>query len=115
MKKRSHVYRGVAGIFLALMIILGVVAQVANNWADKVNELLGASSATIKRSENVADYRFPSDYTNPSDLVVDEILLGTRLSAEGTVALKGLPELPGKNVTCAAVTKCSSAAPWVSW
>ena len=99
MKKRSHVYRGVAGIFLALMIILGVVAQVANNWADKVNELLGASSATIKRSENVADYRFPSDYTNPSDLVVDEILLGTRLSAEGTVALKGLPELPGKNVT----------------
>ena len=32
------------------MVILGVVAKVADNWADKVNELLGASSATIKRS-----------------------------------------------------------------
>lgn len=98
-KKRSHVYRGAAGIFLALMVMLGVVAQVADSWADKVNELLGASSATIQRSANLADYRYPSDYANASDLIIDEIAFNTRLAAEGTVALKGTPELPGKKVT----------------
>ena len=98
-KKRASLYRGVAGIFLALMVVLGVVAQVADSWADKVNELLGASSATFKRSAKAEDYRFPSDYASASDLILDEIALNTRLAAEGSVALKGLPELPGKNVT----------------
>ena len=98
-KKRASLYRGLAGIFLALMVVLGVVAQVADSWADKVNELLGASSATIKRSAKAEDYRFRSDYATPADLIVDEIAFNTRLAAEGSVALKGLPQLPGKNVT----------------
>ena len=53
MKKKSHVFRGVASIFLALMVILGIVGQVANNWAGKVNELLGVSDATIERSRRI--------------------------------------------------------------
>lgn len=98
-KKRTSLYRGVAGIFLALTVILGMVAQVSGSWAEKVNELLGASGATVKRSENAEDYRYRSDYATPADLIVDEIAFNTRLAAEGSVALKGLPELPGKNVT----------------
>lgn len=99
MKKKSHVFRGVASIFLFLLMVFGIAGQVANNWAGKVNELLGVSESTIKRSEDPADYRFQSDFQNPSDLIQAEIDLNTRLAAEGSVVLKGTPKLDGTKVT----------------
>ena len=99
MKKTSRVFRGAASIFLALMVILGIVGQVANNWAGKVNELLGVSDATIERSQDPADYRYLSDFQIPSDLIQAEIDLNTRLAAEGSVVLKGDPAIDGESVT----------------
>lgn len=99
MKKKSHVFRGVAGIFLALLVILQIVGQVADNWSDKVNELLGTSQADLERSKNREDYQYLSDFTSPSDLIQAEIDLNTRLAAEGAVVLKGTPKLEGSAVT----------------
>lgn len=99
MKTKSHVFRGIAGIFLALLVILQIVAQVANNWAGKVNELLNVPESTIQRSENPEDYRFHSDFEDPSQLVQVERDVNIRLSAEGSVVLKGDPALDGTQVT----------------
>ena len=41
MKKRSHIFRGLASIFLALMVLFGTVMSVALSWEGRVNELLG--------------------------------------------------------------------------
>ncbi|MBO4525271.1 MAG: glycoside hydrolase family 3 C-terminal domain-containing protein, partial [Bacteroidales bacterium] len=98
-KTSSHVLRGVAGIFLALLVIFGTVSSVANSWAGKVNELLGVDQATITRSSDPADYRYQSDYATASELIQAEIDLNTRLAAEGSVALKGQPALGGTKVT----------------
>ena len=98
-KKRSYTYRGIASIFLAILVIFSVVAQVAGSWAEKVNELLGVTSATITRSSNPADYKYRSDYATPAELIQAEIGLNTRLAAEGSVVLKGQPALSGKKVT----------------
>ena len=99
MKKKSHIFRGVSGILLALVVLVQIVAQVANNWAGKVNELLGVSDATITRSGDKADYTYLSDFENASDLIAAEIALNTRLAAEGSVVLKGTPALSGTKVT----------------
>lgn len=99
MKKKSHIFRGVAVIFLALLVLLQVVAQVANNWSGKVNELLGISDSTIERSSDPSDYRFLSDFENGSDLIDAEVRLNTRLAAEGSVVLKGTPAINGTKVT----------------
>ena len=99
MKQWSHVFRGVTGIFLALLVIVQIVAQVAANWTGRINELLGISSSTIERSDDPADYRFLSDFENASDLIQAEIDLNTRLAAEGSVVLKGTPALDGTKVT----------------
>lgn len=99
MKTRSHVFRGVAGIFLALLVILQIAAQVANSWAVKVNELLGVSGSTIERSTDPEDHRYLSDFQSPSDLIQAEIGLNTRLAAEGSVVLKGTPAIDGTQVT----------------
>ena len=40
-KSKTPVLRGAAGIFLALLVIFGLVSSIANSWAGKVNELLG--------------------------------------------------------------------------
>lgn len=98
-KQNSHILRGVAGIFLALLVIFGMVSSIANSWAGKVNELLGIDQASITRSSDPADYRYTSDYASASELVQAEIDLSTRLSAEGTVVLKGQPALGGANVS----------------
>ncbi len=99
MKKKSHLFRGAASIFLALLLVFGIAGEIAGNWAGKVNELLGVSESTIKRSENPEDYRFTSDYSDPSDLIQAEIGLNTRLAAEGSVVLKGVPKLDGTKVS----------------
>ena len=99
MKTRSHIFRGVAGIFLALLVILQITAQVAGSWAGKVNELLGVSESAIERSTNPEDYRYLSDFQDPSDLIQAEIALNTRLAAEGSVVLKGTPAISGTRVT----------------
>ena len=99
MKTRSHIFRGVAGIFLALLVILQITAQVAASWAGKVNELLGVSESAIERSTNPEDYRYLSDFQDPSDLIQAEIALNTRLAAEGSVVLKGTPAISGAQVT----------------
>lgn len=99
MKTRSHVFRGVAGIFLALLVILQIAAQVANSWAVKVNELLGVSGSTIERTTDPEDHRYLSDFQSPSDLIQAEIGLNTRLAAEGSVVLKGTPAIDGTQVT----------------
>lgn len=99
MKARSHVFRGTAGIFLALLVILQIVALVANNWVGMVNGLLNVSDSTIQRSDKPEDYRFLSDFQNPSDLIQAQIGLNTRLAAEGSVVLKGTPAIDGTQVT----------------
>ena len=98
-RKKSHVFRGLASIFLAFLVVFGVIAQVAESWAGKVNELLGVSESTIVRSDNPEDYRYTSDYDDPADLIQAEIGLNTRLAAEGSVLLKGEAALGGTKVT----------------
>ena len=97
--QKSHVFRGLASIFLALLVIFGIVSGIANAWSGKVNELLGISDDTMSRSDDPADYRFISDYANGSDLIQAEIGLNTRIEAEGAVALKGQPAMQGSKVT----------------
>lgn len=99
MKRRSHKFRGAASIFLALLVIFGIVSQIANAWSGKVNELLGITDDTMTRSSDPADYRFISDYANGSELIDAEIALNTRIEAEGAVTLKGQPTVEGTKVT----------------
>ena len=91
--QKSHIFRGLASIFLALLVIFGIVSGIANAWSGKVNELLGISDDTMSRSDDPADYRFISDYATGSDLIQAEIGLNTRIEAEGAVALKGQPAI----------------------
>ena len=99
MKKRSSKFRGAASVFLAFLVLLGIAGQIADSWAGKVNELLGVSESTIKRSENPEDYAYHSDFDTPSALIDAELALNARLAQEGSVALKGMPELGGTKVT----------------
>ena len=99
MKKRSHIFRGLASIFLALMVLFGTVMSVALSWEGRVNELLGVSDDTFARSQNPDDYYYKSDYEGPADLIKAEIALNTRMEAEGAVALKGTPAVDGTGVT----------------
>ncbi len=98
-KRTSHVFRGVASIFLALLMLFSIAFSVANAWEGKVNELLGTETATITRSTDPADYPFRSDFASASELVQAEIAYATRLQAEGSVALKGMPAIDGERVT----------------
>ena len=98
-KQTSHVFRGLASICLALLVIFAIVSGIANSWSGKVNELLGITDNTMSRSDDPADYRFISDYASGSDLIAAEIALNTRLEAEGAVALKGQIAIEGKKVT----------------
>lgn len=98
-KTKSHVLRGVAGIFLALMVIFGILGSVAESWAGKVNELLNVSDTTIERSSDPADYRYKSDFKSGSELIDAQIALNTRMAAEGSVVLKGTPKVYGTGVT----------------
>ena len=97
--QKSHIFRGLASIFLALLVIFGIVSGIANSWSGKVNELLGVSDDTMTRSSDPADYRFRSDYESGSALIDAEIALNTRIEAEGAVALKGQPAITGTKVT----------------
>ena len=97
--KQKRLFRGLASIFLACAIIFNVVYTVATAWSGKVDELLGTSATGITRSKDSDDYRYQSDYSKPSDLVDAEIAYSTRASAEGSVALKGMPAITGRNVT----------------
>ena len=94
-------FRGLASILLALLVITEIVAGVADAWSGKINELLGTSDASIERSDNPDDYLYRSDFEQPSDLIQAQIDLNTRLAAEGSVVLKGMPG-----------TRCSLAVPW---
>lgn len=69
MKKRSHIFRGLASIFLALMVLFGTVMSVALSWEGRVNELLGISDDTFAKSQNPDDYYYKSDYEDPADLI----------------------------------------------
>ncbi len=97
--KKKRLFRGLASVCLALAVVFNVVFSVANVWAGKVDELLGTAATGITRTKDPADYRYQSDYTRASELVDAEIAFGTRASAEGSVALKGLPAIEGKAVT----------------
>ena len=97
--KKSRLFRGLASVFLAVAIVFSVTWSVATAWASKVDELLGTSATGIERSTNPEDYRFRSDFENPADLIAAEIGYATRVGAEGSVALKGIPALAGTNVT----------------
>ena len=97
--KKSRLFRGLASIFLAVAIVFSVAFSVGTAWAGKVDELLGTAKSGIERSQDPADYRYLSDFANGSELIEAEIAYATRVGAEGTVALKGLPAIAGKNVT----------------
>lgn len=98
-KKRSHIFRGLASIFLALTVLFGTVMSVALSWEGRVNELLGVADDTFARSQDPDDYYYKSDYEDPADLIKAEIALNTRMEAEGAVALKGTPAVDGNGVT----------------
>ena len=97
--KKKRLFRGLASVFLACGIIFNVVFTVGSAWSGKVDELLGTSATGITRSTDPDDFRYNSDYDKASDLGAAEIAYGTRASAEGSVALKGLPAIDGRNVT----------------
>ncbi len=99
MKKKSNLFRGLTSIFLSLTVISGVVLSVGISWQGRVNELLGISDSAFARSEDPEDYVYRSDYENPTELIEDKIAFNTRMQAEGSVALKGMPKTDGKNVT----------------
>ena len=99
MKQKSHRFRGLSNVFLALFVILLCASNIAMSWAEKVNELLGISGAVFERSANPEDYLYTSDYSDPMELVSDEVALNTRLEAEGAVALKGMPAIEGNRVS----------------
>lgn len=99
MKKKSHIFRGIAGIFLAFTLIFSEALVVATNWSAKVNELLGVAGDEIIRSDNKDDYYFLSDYDTPEELIAAEIALNTRLQTEGSVVLKGQPAIEGTKIT----------------
>ena len=86
-KKRKHVFLGLANIFLAILVLFSVVSGVANAWSGKVNELLGTEKPAIERSLKAEDYRHPSIFSSPAELIAAEIAYSTRLQAEGTVSL----------------------------
>ena len=96
---KTRLYRGLGSICLAIAVLFSVAASVATAWAGKVDELLGTSKTGIERSLDPADYRYQSDFSNPSDLIAAEIAYATRVSAEGSVALKGQPAIDGSKVT----------------
>lgn len=98
-KNRIPMFRGLTGIFAAMLVLTGSIRTVAFAWEDKVNELLGISSEGVERSRNPEDYIYPSDYSTPEELVEAEIGLATRIQAEGTVLLKGTAGTEGTNVT----------------
>ncbi len=98
-KSKTRIYRGLTGIFAALLVLTGSVRTVAFDWEDRVNELLGVSSEGVERSWDAEDYIYPSDYDTAAELVEAEIELATRIQAEGTVLLKGIAEAGGTNVT----------------
>ena len=91
--KKSRLFRGLASICLAIAIVCSVAFSVGTAWAGKVDELLGTAKSGIERSLDPEDYRFTSDYENGSQLIEAEIGYGTRVGAEGTVALKGSTSL----------------------
>ena len=97
--KKSRLFRGLASIFLAVAIVFSVAFSVGTAWAGKVDELLGTAKSGIERSQDPGDYRYLSDFASGSELIEAEIAYATRVGAEGTVALKGLPVINGKNVT----------------
>ena len=97
--KKARLFRGLAGIFLAIAVAFSVATSVATAWAGKVDELLGTSKSGIERSTDPEDYRYKSDFSKAGDLVAAEIAYATRVSAEGSVALKGTPAVEGTKVT----------------
>ncbi len=97
--KKSRLFRGLASIFLAVAIVFSVAFSVGTAWAGKVDELLGTAKSGIEHSQDPEDYRYLSDFASGSELIEAEIAYATRVGAEGTVALKGLPVINGKNVT----------------
>ena len=97
--KKARLFRGLAGIFLAIAVAFSVATSVATAWAGKVDELLGTSKSGIERSTDPEDYRYKSDFSKSGDLVAAEIAYATRVSAEGSVALKGTPAVEGTKVT----------------
>lgn len=98
-KSRTPLFRGLTGIFAALLVLTGSIRTVAFDWKDRVNELLGMSGEGVERSMDPEDYVYPSDYETAEELVNAEIGLATRIQAEGTVLLKGTAEAGGTNVT----------------
>ncbi len=98
-KSRMPLFRGLTGIFAALLVLTGSVRTAAFDWKDKVNELLGISGEGVERSTDSDDYIYSSDYETAEELVNAEIGLATRIQAEGTVLLKGTAEAGGTNVT----------------
>lgn len=88
-------WRGLTGVSLAGVVFLSSLMAVAAPWQANINGALGIDANSIERSQNPEDYRFLSDYQDPNDLIQAEIALNTRMSAEGSVLLKGNPVVGG--------------------
>lgn len=88
-------WRGLTGVSLAGAVLLSGLMAVAMPWQANINGALGIDTNSVARSEEAADYQFLSDYKDPNDLIQAEIALNTRMSAEGSVLLKGDPVVGG--------------------
>lgn len=91
-------WRGLTGVSLAGVVFLSSLMAVAAPWQANINGALGIDANSIERSQNPEDYRFLSDYQDPNDLIQAEIALNTRMSAEGSVLLKGNPVVGGSQM-----------------
>ncbi len=98
-KPKSSISRGIACIFLALLVMSSILLNIANAWSGKVNELLGIDASSITRTQNPDDYPFKSEYETAAELVAAEKAYAERLQAEGSVSLKGTPAIEGTKVT----------------
>ena len=99
MKKRSHIFRGLASIFLALMAACSNRRVAALSWEGRVNELLGVSDDTFARSQNPDDYYYKSDYEDPADSDQSRNCSKYQNGSLIKAALKGTPAVDGTGVT----------------
>ena len=87
MKKKPHtgLYRGLTGIFCALLAIAFGLSQIANQYTDFLNSRLGTTTVTLK---NTGGQYFQSDYASLQEVIDAQVALAEEIGSEGAVLLK---------------------------
>lgn len=87
--KRNNLWFGLASAFLAIVVLVSALYVNALPWRGRVDELLGSSSSSVSRSQNIEDYKYVSDFEDSASLLENNRKLNERLQEEGSVLLKG--------------------------